>query len=181
MRKVVAIEYLSLDNVMDTPMWTQPYFSEEVGQFQDEQLQAAERLLLGRVTYDGMSEAWPKADTEGVAGGFTRRINALPKEVVTSQAGELTWNAAPLLPEQLIQRVQELREQDGQNILIYGSGQVVRPLLQAGLLDELHLLLCPVSVGQGKKLFDGEVNLHPAGMQTFSRGMMLLTFTPALS
>ncbi|MFC3862696.1 dihydrofolate reductase family protein [Deinococcus antarcticus] len=178
----MAIEYVTLDNVMETPVWTQPYFSEEVGHLQDRHiqdrhLQAADLLLLGRITYDGMSGAWPKAEDD--EGGFARRINTLPKEVVTSRKGDLNWNATPLAPDDLLKRVRELRQQGGANILIYGSGQVVRPLLDAGLLDELHLLLCPLSVGQGKKLFDGNVKLKPTKTETFSQGMTLLTFEPA--
>nr|WP_135228429.1 dihydrofolate reductase family protein [Deinococcus fonticola] len=175
MRKVVAIEYVTLNNVMEAPVWTQPYFSQDVGQFQDGHLHAASQLLLGRVTYEGMSEAWPQAPAD--EGGFAERINTMPKEVVTSQRGELTWNSTALHPDELVQHVKALRQQDGANILIYGSGQVVRPLLQADLLDELHLLLCPVSVEEGKKLFEGkEVKLKPARQQGFSGGMTLLSF-----
>ena len=99
--------------------------------------------------------------------------------MVTSRKDDLNWNATPLAPDDLLKRVRELRQQVGANILIYGSGQVVRPLLDAGLLDELHLLLCPLSVGQGKKLFDGNVKLKPTKTETFSQGMTLLTFEPA--
>ena len=102
----------------------------------------------------------------------------MPKEVVTSRRGDLQWNSTTLHPDKLVQHVKELRQQDGGNILIYGSGQVVRPLLQAGVLDELHLLLCPVSVREGKKLFDGDLKLKPTRQQAFSGGMTLLTFEP---
>lgn len=174
MRKIVAVEYLSLDGIMSDPVWTAPYFNGELGARQDRWLAESGSLLLGRVTYEGMSAAW-MANTGG--DGFTTRINALPKHVVTRTLTDLTWNAAPLSGD-LAGEVGALRQGEGGNVLIYGSGVLVRSLLEHGLLDELHLILCPVVVGEGKSLFGGgqRAALHLGGVEPTATGVAVLSY-----
>lgn len=174
MRRLIASEYITLDGVIDNPAWTMPYWSDEIAAFQEEQTTNADTLLLGRVTYDGMSQAWPKSQDQGA-----EYFNTVRKEIVTSTLSDLDWNNSHALrPEQLAEKIKELKAQDGQDILIYGSGQLVRSLLQAGLIDELRLLVYPVIVGEGKKLFAEPLTLQPLSSRTFDTGVTLLTYGP---
>lgn len=174
MRKVIAVEYLSLDGIMSDPMWTMPYFNEELGGWQDRWLAESGSLLLGRVTYEGMSGAWMARPDDD---GFTRRINALPKHVVTRSLTDLTWNATPL-PGDAAGEVRALKEGEGGSLLIYGSGVLVRSLLEHGLIDELHLIVCPVVVGEGQRLFPGgsRAALHLAEVRTTATGVVVLSY-----
>lgn len=176
MRNIIAVEYLSLDGVMSDPMWTAPYFNEELGELQDRWLNGSDSLLLGRVTYEGMSGAW-MANTDG--DGFTNRINALPKHVVTRTLTDLTWNATPLTGD-VAEEISALKQGEGGTLLIYGSGVLVRSLLERGLIDEFHLIVCPVVVGEGTHLFSGDSRaaLHLAKVQTTATGVVVLTYQP---
>ncbi|GAB4021015.1 hypothetical protein GCM10028808_64500 [Spirosoma migulaei] len=114
MRSLIAVEYVSLDGIMENPAWTAPYFNEEVGAFQRDQLFASDGLLLGRVTYQGMAAAWPTVrDTDG----FAERINGLPKYVASRSLQQTEWNAR-LLTGDLVEAVRELKQQSGQNVLL---------------------------------------------------------------
>src|SRR5215831_171377 len=135
MRKVVAAEYVSVDGVMQDPGgvgeieqggWTNPYFNDELAKYQSDQLFASDALLLGRVTYQGFAAAWPAM--EETEGEFAVRMNALPKFVASRSLKEpLPWNGK-LLTGDLAEAVAKLKEQPGQDILIYGSGQLVNAL-----------------------------------------------------
>ncbi|WP_019586512.1 dihydrofolate reductase family protein [Deinococcus apachensis] len=174
MRKIIAVEYLSLDGIMSDPMWTAPYFNEELGELQDRWLFGSDTLLLGRVTYEGMSAAW-MANTDGDR--FTGRINALPKYVVTRTLTDLTWNAASLSGD-IAGEVRALKQGEGADILIYGSGVLVRSLLEHGLIDELRLIVCPVVVGEGRRLFSQESRaaFQLAEVKTTATGVVVLSY-----
>ncbi|BDP44414.1 pyrimidine reductase (plasmid) [Deinococcus aetherius] len=174
MRKIVAVEYLSLDGIMSDPMWTMPYFNEEIGTRQDAWIAQSGSLLLGRVTYEGMSAAWMA--NEG-GDGFTTRINTIPKHVVTETLTELTWNAAPLSGD-IAEEVRALKQGEGADILIYGSGVLVRALLDHGLLDEFHLIVCPVVVGEGQRLFseDSRAALQLTNVHATATGVVVLSY-----
>ena len=176
MRSLIAVEYVSLDGVMVNPAWTAPYFNEEVGAFQRDQLFASDGLLLGRVTYQGMAEAWPTVrDTDG----FAERINRLPKYVASRSLQPTEWNAR-LLSGELVEAVRELKQQAGQNLLIYGSGQLVNALMAHQLIDEYHLLVHPLVLGRGKPLFTGgnQVALSLVASRITQTGVTLLTYRP---
>ena len=176
MRSLIAIEYVSLDGVMENPAWTAPYFNEEVSAFQRDQLFASDGLLLGRVTYQGMAAAWPTvSDTDG----FAERINGLPKYVASRSLQQTEWNAR-LLTGDLVEAVSELKEQAGQNLLIYGSGELVNALMAHQLIDEYHLLVHPLVLGDGKPLFTGgnQVALSLVASRITQTGVALLTYQP---
>ncbi|AZI44049.1 dihydrofolate reductase [Deinococcus psychrotolerans] len=174
MRRIVAVEYLSLDGIMSNPMWTAPYFSEELGTLQDTWITGSDSLLLGRVTYEGMSTAWI-ANTDGST--FTERINALPKHVATRTLTDLAWNATPLSHD-IVEEVRALKQGEGANVLIYGSGELVRSLLEHHLIDEFHLIVCPVVVGEGRRLFseDSRAALHLASTHATTTGVIVLSY-----
>lgn len=177
MRKIIAVEYLSLDGVMENPAWTMPFWSDELGKMQRELLFESDALLLGRVTYEGFSQAWPgRTDPDG----FADRINSMPKHVATSAAGELTWSAQRIegdVPEE----VARLREQSGGHLLVYGSGELLHSLLARGLVDEWRLMVFPVVIGSGKRLFkDGaEAKLTLTDSKTTQAGVAILTYQPS--
>ena len=177
MGRIVAVEYLSLDGVFEEPAWTQPYFDEAVGAFQGAAMQWADALLMGRVTYDGMSEAWPKIGNDPSTGGDI--MNSIGKYVSTSTLTEPTWNAT-FLSGDAVEAVTQLKQGD-ENLVIYGSGQLTESLRAAGLIDEYRLLICPIVLGEGRRLFTGgaPTTFTVTENRTAPSGMVLLTLAKA--
>jgi dihydrofolate reductase len=179
MRPVVLVEYVTLDGVMGEPAWTAPFFNDEIGKFQNDQLFRSDALLLGRVTYEGFAASWPSM--EETEGEFAVRMNALPKYVATRTPRQLEWNASAIEGD-VPAAVAELKRQPGQDILIYGSGELVSTLTRHNLIDEYRLLVFPVVLGSGKRLFDGVKDapaLRLADTLTFSSGVVALVLQPA--
>lgn len=176
MRRVVAVEYVSLDGVMEDPAWSGPFFNEEVAKFQYDQLFRSDALLLGRVTYEGFAASWPHM--EETEGEFAVRMNTLPKHVATTTLRSLDWNASPIEGD-VAAAVTELKRQPGDDILIYGSGELVRTLARANLIDEYRLMVNPVIVGKGKRLFDGVSDVPALNLTdtvTTSTGVVALVY-----
>jgi dihydrofolate reductase len=178
MGKVVAVEYLSLDGVMENPGWSGPYFNDEVAKFQYDNLFGSDALLLGRVTYEGFKAAWPSATDEQ---GFADRMNSLPKYVVTTTLTEGEWNAT-LLTGEVPDEVARLRKEFDGTLLINGSGALFRTLHAAGLIDEYRFMIFPVVLGIGKRLFpegsaDGAMKLVKS--QVTGSGVAILSYRPA--
>jgi dihydrofolate reductase len=188
MRNVIAAEYLSLDGVMEDPgpagefehrAWTVPYWNDELARYQSELLFASSALLLGRVTYEEFVASWPKRSNEDP---FTNRINKLPKLVASTTLEEpLPWNAT-LLKGDVAEAVMSLKQQSGQDLLLYGSGQLLNRLMQHNLIDVYRVMVYPLVLGSGKRLFkDGvgktTLTLHDA--KTTATGVVVLTYKPA--
>jgi dihydrofolate reductase len=146
---IVAVEYLSLDGVMESPAFSGPYFNDEVSDFQFNNLFTSDALLLGRTTYEGFKSAWPSMSDEA---GFADRMNSMPKYVVTSTLDVGEWNAT-LLKGDPVEQVAELKKSFDGTLLINGSAQLFDALHAAGLIDEYRLMIYPVVVGAGKRLF----------------------------
>ncbi len=177
MRKIIAVEYVSLDGVMENPAWTMPFWNDELGQMQRELLFASDALLLGRVTYEGFAQAWPgRTDPDG----FADRINQMPKHVASTTARDLAWNAQRIEGD-TIEEVARLREQSGGHLLVYGSGELLCSLLARGLVDEWRLMVFPVVLGKGKRLFkdDADATLALKEAKMTEKGVALLTYAPA--
>lgn len=176
MRKVIAAEYVSLDGVIEEPAWTGPYFDEDLGKLQQDLLFASDALLLGRVTYEGFAAAWPSMTDEA---GFADRMNGLPKHVAsTTLEGPLEWNAS-LIEGSVAEEVSRLKEQPGQNLLIYGSADLVNALMQHGLVDEYRLMVFPVVLGSGKRLFADRTEtkaLELVDSKTTGSGVVVITY-----
>jgi dihydrofolate reductase len=183
---VVVAEFVSLDGVMEDPGgaeafehggWTRPYWSDEIGKAKYEELFASDALLLGRVTYEGFAKAWPSMKDDQ---GFADRMNGLPKYVVSKTLEELTWNNSRLLTGNLADGVGALKQQPGKDILIAGSGQVVRALAGHDLIDEYRLLVYPVVLGSGKRLFgDGVMSkLRLLEARPVGAGVVLMRYEP---
>jgi dihydrofolate reductase len=177
MGKIVAVEYLTLDGVFEEPAWTQPYFDEAVGAFQGEAMQWADALLMGRVTYDGMSQAWPAMGDAPSTGGDI--MNSIGKYVPTSTLTEPTWNAT-FLSGDVVEAVTKLKT-GSENLVIYGSGKLTETLRAAGLIDEYRLLICPIVLGEGRTLFTGSApsTFTVTDNRTAPSGMVLLTLATA--
>jgi dihydrofolate reductase len=186
MRKVVAAEYITIDGVMQDPGgvgeiehggWSNRYFNDELAQYQSEQLLASDALLLGRVTFEGFAAAWPSM--EEAEGDFAVRMNTLPKFVASRTLSEpLPWNGT-LVKGELAEAVAALKQQSGQDILIYGSAQLVNTLLAADLIDRYQLMIFPVTLGAGKQLFhtdDEPKAFRLTDTATTSTGVAVLTY-----
>ena len=178
MRKIVVSEFLSLDGVFQDPTWTVPYRNMEGGKFKYDELFGSGALLLGRVTYEGFAQAWPNMKDEA---GYADRMNGLPKYVVTTTLETGTWNNSTLLKDNFIEEITRLKQEEGQDILVFGSADLVQALLENDLVDQYNLLVYPVVVGSGKRFFkDGATaNLKLADTRTFGSGVIALIYQPA--
>ena len=158
MGKIVATEFISLDGVIEDPGGSEDFkyggwsfeFSrgEEGDKFKLDETLDSEALLLGRVTYEGFAEAWPPR-----SGEFADRFNSMPKYVVSSTLENASWNNSTVIKGDIAKAVADLRDQLDGNIVIHGSAQLVRFLLEHDLVDELRLMVFPVVLGRGKSLF----------------------------
>ncbi|MBF6336889.1 dihydrofolate reductase [Nocardia abscessus] len=182
MRKITAGLFIALDGVIEDPQdWHFPYFDDAMGAAVDAQLGAADTLLLGRKTYDSFAGAWPEREAAGDAdAAFAKKLGDARKIVVTRQDLDFTWRNSEVLRGDLLEAVTALKNEPGGDIGMSGSVSVVRQLLAAGLLDELHLLVHPIAVGKGDRLFqDGAptVPLRLLSSRTFDTGVLHLVYT----
>jgi dihydrofolate reductase len=181
MRKVVAVELVSLDGVMKSPEeWAFPYSNDEMEQANASGMAASDALLLGRVTYEGLAAFWPHQP-----GGtpMVDYINSVAKYVVSgTQEEPLGWNNSTLVKgKELAEEIAELKRQPGKDITVLGSGALVRWLLREDLLEELRLMVHPVILGGGKRLFedgDDRRELELVDSRTFGTGVVYLTYRP---
>jgi len=178
MRKIVATEFLSLDGVMGDPQnWSFPYWTDEIGKFKRDELFASDAQLLGRVTYEGFAAAWPSRTDED---GYADRLNSLPKYVVSTTLEKAEWNNSHLISEHVAEAISNLKQQPGQDILIHGSQTLVQTLLKHDLIDQYHLLVFPLVLGSGLRLFkDGsKTALKLVETKTFSSGVVAHIYQP---
>ena len=176
MRKLVGSTFVTLDGVISDPqVWGPPYWDEEHFGYARKLLEPADALLLGRRTYEGFAPAW----SSRAGDPFADRINALPKHVASRTLTETTWNAT-VIPGDLADGVRDLKAGDGGTIVKYGTGEVDVVLLEAGLLDELHLWVFPVVAGAGDRLLPGIDLTHFRLLDTavFSSGIVVHALAP---
>ncbi|GAA1035770.1 dihydrofolate reductase family protein [Virgisporangium ochraceum] len=185
MKKIIAGMFISLDGVVEAPdQWHFPYFNDEMGAAVSATLGAADTMLFGRVTYDSFAGAWPERELAGEEdAGFAKTLGDLRKIVVSHRELEFTWRNSEQLRGDLVEAVTALKAEPGTGAIgMSGSPSVVRQLLAAGLLDELHLLVHPIAVRHGIRLFDeGEstVPLRLISSETFTTGVLSLVYGPA--
>jgi dihydrofolate reductase len=177
MRKIVVTEFLSLDGIMGEPQeWSFPYWNDEISKFKRTELFASDTLLLGRVTYEGFAAAWPgRTDEEG----FADRINNLPKFVVSKTLQKADWKNSTIIQNNLVAEVTKLKEQPGQEIMIAGSATLIESLMKEHLIDEFSLLVYPIVLGKGKRLFkDGiEAKLKLIEEKKYDTGVILMRYS----
>jgi dihydrofolate reductase len=186
MRRITAGLFISLDGVVEAPdQWHFPYFNEEMGAAVDATLGAADTVLFGRKTYDSFAGAWPEREAAGGEdAGLAKALGDARKIVVSNQKLEFSWRNSEQLDGDLVEAVTALKKEPGRNIALSGSVSVVRQLLAAGLLDELHLLVHPIAVRKGMRLFDEGENPIPLRLlssETFKTGVLNLVYGPAES
>ena len=187
MGRIVVTEFVSLDGVVEDPGGSEDFehggwsfkFSrgEEGDKFKLDETIASEALLLGRVTFEGFAEAWPSRDGE-----FADKFNEMPKYVVSSTIEEPGWNNSTVLSGDVAEEVSKLkRSQDG-DIVVHGSPQLVQTLVENDLVDELRLMVFPVVLGKGKRLF-GETSemkgLRLSDSKMVGDGVAILVYEPA--
>ncbi len=181
MRKIVAGLFISLDGVVEAPdQWHFPYFNDEMGEAVDSQMAASDAMLLGRVTYQEFASYWPHQSTDEVP--IAEYMNNIPKFVVSTTLDTLDWQNSTLIQGNVAEELTKLKGQPGKDIAITGSGTLVRSLLRDDLLDELHLLVHPIVVGSGKRLFEegsAQNVLKLVDAKTFSTGVLSLIYQPA--
>jgi dihydrofolate reductase len=183
MKKIVAGLFVSLDGVVESPeTWTGPYFGPEIGQHIGASFAESDTLLLGRVTYQTFAKSF-SGDTSGDPMAAT--MNAVPKVVVSTTLDRAGWQNSTLISSNIAEEITRLKERPGKNIAVSGSATLVGWLLRQGLLDVLDLLVFPVVLGGGKRLFsgfsgaDGQVPLKLASSEAFGTGVLHVTYQPA--
>jgi len=157
MGKIIVTEFVTLDGVMEAPGGENREFGgwaldvdrgEEGDKFKHEETMSSEALLLGRVTYEGFAEAWPPR-----TGEFADKFNSMPKYVVSSTLKEPTWTNTTILDGNVVEEVLALREKIEGEIVVHGSRTLAQSLLEHNLVDELHLMVFPIILGRGERLF----------------------------
>ena len=166
MRKLIVAEQISLDGVIQSPGgpkedpsgdfrlggWVVPYADEVIGQALQDVLSQPFELLLGRRTYEIFAAYWPRVRADSAGHAIADLFNSVPKHVATHRSDTLDWQNSHALEGDLATAIRALKHQDdGVNLLTHGSGDMVRQLLAAGLVDELRLLIYPVVLGRGKR------------------------------
>ncbi len=189
MRKLTAGIFITLDGVVEAPGaddttlpgkrgWSMPYTDEEVGGFIMGGMMATDAMLLGRKTYQSFAAYWaPLGDENPIASS----MNNQNKFVVSTTLDKADWKNSTLLKGDVAEAITALKQQPGQDIAIVGSGTLVQFLLQLELIDELNLLICPVILGVGQRLFKEGVQtnlLKPIASKTYGSGMTILTLQP---
>ena len=176
MRKLVESTFVSLDGSIESPQnWSSPYWNDEHAEYASKLLFAADALLLGRKTYESFAEAWSQRGGDP----FTDRMNSMPKYVASRTLEDTTWNVT-ILEGDAAEAVAALKEQPGENLLKFGTGSFSKTLLEHGLLDELHVWIFPVLVGNGQRLIDGIDVTHLDLIQTtrFGSGIVVNAYAP---
>jgi dihydrofolate reductase len=183
MGRIVVTEFISLDGVMEDPGgaetfkhggWTFAIDRGEGMDFKLEETMATEALLLGRVTYEGFAQAWPSRDGE-----FADKLNSLPKHVVSSTLERPAWNNSSVLKGDLDGEVAKLKERYHGDVVVHGSAQLAQALIERDLVDELRLMVFPVVLGSGKRLFGESTDkkrLELVDTRTVGEGVLILRY-----
>ena len=174
--RIVVSEFLTLDGVMEAPeKWVFPFADKEIDTLKLDEVLSADALLLGAVTYQIFADSWPsRSDPEG----FADKMNSMPKYVVSTTSAKLAWNNSHQVNGTIAEEVARLKRQPGQTILVAGSGVLVQALMHHDLVDEYRLLVYPILLGKGKRLFkDGSrALLKLVKAQAFRTGVVLLQY-----
>ena len=189
MGRIVVTEFVSLDGVMEAPGGDEDFKhagwtfeidrGDEGNQFKVDETMNTEALLLGRKTYEGFARAWPSREGE-----FADKFNSMPKYVVSSTLSDPEWTNSTVLDGDLAESVAKLKADLDGDIVVHGSAQLVQGLLEANLVDELRLMVFPVVLGSGKRLFGETSDKKPLRLtdtKTVGDGVSILTYEPAAS
>lgn len=189
MRKINAALFITLDGVVEAPGgeptlpedrrgWSMPFMNDEVGQVIGAAMAESDAMLLGRRTYEGFAAFWPTVPEDDP---FSAVMNNRTKYVVSTTLDKAEWKNSHLIKGNLVEELNKLKQQPGKDITVVGSGTLVHSLLKSGLVDELQLMLCPVILGVGSRLFDGADFMRTMKVletRSFSSGMIYLRLQP---
>jgi dihydrofolate reductase len=187
-RKLIVSEFVTLDGVMEAPGgepghphsgWVFDFIGPEQERYKLDEVQESDALLLGRVTYEGFAAAWPAR-----SGEFADKMNSMPKFVVSTTLRDLDWNNSTLIQGDVAEEVATLKEQEGGPVLVAGSRTLVHALIRAGLVDEFRLMIFPVVLGSGRRLFPetpDKTVLRLADTRTFGSGVVVHTYQASAS
>lgn len=187
MRKLVVSEFMTLDGVMEDPGGAEKFerggwaFQFERGpegdKFKSDELTDSDAMLLGRVTYQEFEKAWPSR-----TGEFADRMNNMPKYVVTSSLTVVGWNNSFIIKNNIVDEINNLKKMEGKDILVAGSRQLVQKLMEYDLVDVFRLMVFPIVLGKGKRLFDDTMVKHPLELMEVkpvgSAGVVTMIFQP---
>jgi dihydrofolate reductase len=186
MRKIIVTEFITLDGVIEAPGgnetghphggWQTGYHSPEAGKYKMDELASVDALLFGKTTFEAFAAYWPGQTDAGFAGP----INKLPKYVVSQSLQKVDWNNSHILRD-VAKDVVALKNSDGGDILVYGSATLVRTLLQHDLIDEFRLMVYPLSIGGGLRIFDDNRELKKFRLKhsrTVDNGVLILEYQP---
>jgi dihydrofolate reductase len=185
MGRIIVTEFISLDGVVEDPGGAEDYKyggwsfefdrGDEGNKFKLDETMDTEALLLGRVTYEGFAEAWPSREGE-----FADKFNSMPKHVVSSTLTAPEWtNSTVIAGDDVVEAVTTLREEAGGDVVVHGSASLVQTLIEHDLVDELRLMVFPVVLGTGKRLFGdpgAKKTLRLVGSQVVGDGVVILTY-----
>ncbi|HET6532016.1 MAG TPA: dihydrofolate reductase family protein [Actinoplanes sp.] len=180
MRKIINSTYITLDGVIDNPMWTMPYFDDEASDFAGQQTAAADALLMGRATYEAFAASWPTRDESDPATG-AKYFNSVKKYVASTTLTDPEWNNTEVLQGDTVEAVRTLKEREGGDILQYGYGSLTTTLIKAGLLDEVRFWIHPVLVGGPSvtaPLADVKATFQLVGTRVHKSGVIIASYRP---
>jgi dihydrofolate reductase len=173
--RIVVSEFITLDGVIEAPdQWSFPYGTDELYQYKLDELMTTDAGLLGRVTYEGFAAAWPESDESD----FATRLNNMPKYVVSTTLEKAEWNNSHIIRSNVPEEIARLKQQPGNDMAVSGSATLIQTLIRHDLVDEYHLLVYPVVLGKGIRLFQegATTNLKLVESRTFSSGVVLLVY-----
>ncbi|MFN8527467.1 MAG: dihydrofolate reductase family protein [Anaerolineae bacterium] len=189
MRKINAALFITLDGVVEAPGtddvtlpeyrgWSMPYMNDAAGQVIGASMMTSDAMLLGRITYQAFAAYWPNVPAEDPFGQY---MNNQTKYVVSTTLNKADWNNSHLIKGDVVAELTKLKQQPGKDISIVGSGTLTRSLIAADLVDELQLMLCPVVLGAGKRLFEDAhytKSMKVLENRSFDTGMIYLRLQP---
>jgi dihydrofolate reductase len=187
--RIVVTEFVSLDGVVEDPGGSEDFRhsgwsfefdrGEEGNKFKLDETLSSEALLLGRVTYEGFAASWPSRTDDA---GFADKFNSMPKYVVSSTLDEPEWNNSTVLKGDVVEEVSRLKQEQDGDIVVHGSPQLVQTLLEHDLVDEVRLMVFPIVLGSGKRLFGKTSDKKPLRLtdsKVVGDGVAILTYQPA--
>jgi dihydrofolate reductase len=175
MRNIIVTEFLSLDGVMENPAWTFKYWNDETAKFKGEETSSGEEMLLGRVTYQGFAAAWPTSQDQGAP-----YFNGTRKYVVSTTLDKVEWNNSVLIKGDIVAEITKLKQGNGTDIVVHGSATLAQTLMQHDLVDRIRLLVYPLVLGKGIRLFKEGIpaTLNLVSATGLSSGVVALVYEP---
>jgi len=181
MRQIIVTEWMSLDGIFDATLmeqWFNPYHSDSRAKYIQDTIENCDAMLYGRITYDMLHPYWSSLKNNEM--GVADKLNKVKKYVVSSTMKKAEWENSTIINKDVIKEIAQLKQQEGGNILVQGSGKLVTQLLEAGLVDELKLLIQPHIMGKGFQLFPSPLNIgmQCKQVQQLDKGVVFISYQP---